>query len=330
MSDRPKGQNGATHRVLVLSGRADSFAADLEPAGDIARFTTCSRYEDLDAALEESRPDVALCFKIGREPFPRETLIGHPGLKWVHAGGAGIDHLLPWRTDSITVTNSSGIHGDIMAQHVLCMMLMFNLRIRDYLVQQTAHRWAAYESRSLQGQTLGVVGFGAVGRSVGAIGRQHGMRVEAIRASGPATLPEADAVFGPEALIEVASRADFLAICLPLTPQTRGLISGDVLDALPRASHLIDVSRGGIVDAEALLDRLKRRVFAGAALDVFEREPLPADSPFWDLDNVIVTPHSSSDIQGWERRVTGMFIDNLRRWHAGDPLRNVVDPALGY
>lgn len=318
------------HRVLVLGGDAERFAQDLVSVRDIARVVTCTRYELLEDVLRSDRPEVALCFKIGRTPFPKDVLLASPSLKWIHAGGAGIDHLVPWNPERLTVTNSSGIHGDIMAQHVLCVMLMVNLRMRDYLRQQAGHVWKAYEGRSLDGQTLGVIGFGAVGRAVGAVAGSHGMKVLAVRASGSAPIAPADEVYGPEGMAEVAARSDFLAVCLPLTPATRGMIGADILDAMKASGFLIDVSRGGIVDQDALLERLRGKAFAGAALDVFPGEPLPQDSPFWDLENVIVTPHSSSDIVGWEYRVTERFMDNLRRWHDGRPLQNVVDPNRGY
>lgn len=318
------------HRLLVLGGNADRFARDLAPVRDIASITPCSSYEALEAMLERDQPGAALCFKIGRGPFPRGALLACQSLKWIHAGGAGVDHLVPWNPERLTVTSSSGIHGDIMAQHVLCLMLMVNLRMRDYLRQQADHVWKVYEARSLQGQTLGVIGFGSVGQALGAVAASHGMRVLAVRASGPVPTEPADQVYGPDAMAEVAAQSDFLAICLPLTASTKGAVGADVLNALPTSGFLIDVSRGGIVDQDALLERLRANSFAGAALDVFAREPLPADSPFWDLENVIVTPHSSSDIVGWEQRVTQLFMDNLRRWHDGRPLRNVVDPARGY
>lgn len=319
-----------THSVLVVSGNPVAFAADLKAASDIARFVQCTSYEELPDLLSREKPEIALTFKIGRSPFPRQALLDCPSLKWIHAGGAGVDHLVPWNPDRLVVTNSSGIHGDIMAQHVLCMMLMVNFRIRTYLRQQADRVWKAYESRSLAGQTAGIIGFGSVGRAVGAMAKSQGMRVIAVRSRGPGQFDDADEVCGPNDMADVASRSDFLVVCLPLTEQTRGIVDQSVLQAIPKTSHLIDVSRGGIVDQDALLRCLESESFAGAALDVFAQEPLPESSPFWDLENVIVTPHSSSDVFGWEKRVTDLFLDNLRRWHEGREVRNVVDPQRGY
>jgi len=314
--------------VLVLDRAADRYLAMLRTRFPEVRVVVCDTYETLPARLAEAQPEVVLSFKIGRAAFPREALVGS-GARWIHAGGAGVDHLVPWDAARLEVTNSSGIHGDIMAQHVLCVVLMMNLHMPAYLRQQRERRWQGDEGISLEGQTLGVVGFGSVGQAVGRLARRAGMRVIGVR-TRPAPSEAADEVAGVDALRRVAAEVDHLVVCLPLTPATRGLIDADVISAMRPHARLIDVSRGGVVDGDALLDALKAGAIAGAALDVFASEPLPPESPFWEMENVIVTPHVSSDIRGWQLRVAELFADNLERWLAARPLRNVVDPARGY
>jgi phosphoglycerate dehydrogenase-like enzyme len=155
------------------------------------------------------------------------------------------------------------------------------------------------------------------------------MRVIGVRSS-PRTSPAADRVVGLDGLHSVLGEADHVAVTLPLTPATRGLFGAAELARLRPEAHLVNVSRGGIVDEAALLHALTSGALAGATLDVFEAEPLPPDSPFWGLENVLVTPHSSSDIEGWHDRVLDLFSDNLGCWLDGRPLRNVVGSARGY
>jgi phosphoglycerate dehydrogenase-like enzyme len=155
------------------------------------------------------------------------------------------------------------------------------------------------------------------------------MQVVGIRAR-PAPTAHVDRVEPMEQLHSVLGIADFVVVCLPLTPTTRGLIDAAAFRALKPGAVLVDVSRGSIVRQAALVDALKSGRLKGAVLDVFETEPLPKDNPLWDMENVIVTPHCSSVYDGWEQRSVEMFCDNLDRWKRGEPLRNVVDPTRGY
>lgn len=155
------------------------------------------------------------------------------------------------------------------------------------------------------------------------------MRVSGVR-NNPLPSEAADEVVGSGELLRVAGLADHLVLCVPLTAATRGMIDASVLGAMRQGARLIDVSRGGVVDEAALTDALRSGRLAGAALDVFATEPLPEDSPLWAMENVILTPHACSDIVGWQERVAALFADNLLRWQAGRPLRNLVDPARGY
>jgi phosphoglycerate dehydrogenase-like enzyme len=315
--------------VLVLHADAADYAARLRTRFPDVCFWPCTLNEAVPALLSAERPRIALTFKIRGSAFPRSALLDHGSVEWLHAGGAGIDHLHQWDPGRITVTNSSGIHGDIMAQYVLCAMLMFNQRIPAYIRQQRAREWLGRLNRTIEGQTLVVVGFGQVGAAVGRLARAIGMRVVGVRAS-PQSSKAADLVVGLDGLHAALGEADHVALTLPLTLATTGLFDAAAFAALRPNAHLVDVSRGGVVDETALLAALASDRLAGATLDVFATEPLPADSPFWDHPKVLVTPHASSDIEGWQQRVLDLFSDNLRCWLDGRPLRNVVDPARGY
>lgn len=314
---------------MVLHDDAAADAAKLAELFPDVRFWPCSSNTAVPSLLRSERPQVALTFKIRGSEFPRTALVASGTIEWLQASGAGIDHLQPWDSSRVTVTNSSGIHGDIMSEYVLCAMLMFNQRAATYFRQQKARNWHKSESRTIAGQTLVVVGFGHIGASVGALARASGMRVIGVRSS-PQNSPAADIVVGTDRLHEVLGEADHVAITLPLTPTTRGLFGAAEFAALRPQAHVVNVSRGGIVDEDALLRALTSGEVAGATLDVFATEPLTAESPFWALENVVVTPHSSSDIGGWEQRVLDLFSHNLQCWIEGRPLRNVVDPARGY
>lgn len=314
--------------MLVLDDRADRYVEALSPAFSEAQFVPCRSYSALPSALTSHKPQVALIFKVGTDPFPRDLIVGSDCINWIHAGGAGIDHLRPW-PDDITVTNSSGIHGDIMAEYILAAIIGFNHNWLRYEQQRFSAHWQKYESKTIADQTLVIVGFGSIGRHTAKLAQSVGMNVIGVRSQSDPS-QKAWRVVGKDQLGWALAKADHVAICLPLTEETRGLIDGTILEQTKPGVHFINVSRGGIVDEQALLEKLHTGHIAGATLDVFAKEPLPDDNPFWKAANVRLTPHSSSDIVGWQQRVIDLFQDNLERWLRGAPLRNVVQSARGY
>jgi phosphoglycerate dehydrogenase-like enzyme len=174
-----------------------------------------------------------------------------------------------------------------------------------------------------------IAGLGKTGQAVARLAKAHGMRVLGVRAR-PAPVPEVDRVEPVAALAQLLPEADFLVLCLPLTAETRGLLDAAAFGRLKPGAVLIDLSRGGVVRQAALLEALASGRLRGAALDVFETEPLAQDCPLWGMANVILTPHSTSVYEGWEHRAIEMFCDNIDRWQSGRPLQSVVDPARGY
>ncbi len=314
-------------RALVLAGKPDVYLDAIRRRFPDVVLESCRDYRDLEAALRDFRPAIVLAAKIGA-PFPRETLLSCPSLEWVQTASAGVDHLLPLNP-RVTVTSASGIHDEVLTDYIVCAVLMWNLHFPRFFRQQREQVWEPTELVPAAGQTLSILGLGSIGRLAAVKAKKLGMRVVGFKARPSAPPEGVDEVHGVERLPEVASRSDFLAVTLPLTPKTRGLVGQEVLQSMKPGSVLINLSRGTIVDETALQKALERGPLRGAVMDVFEKEPLPPESPLWDLENLVITPHTG-DIQGWREKVAELFCDNLRRRLADEPLRNVVGPERGY
>lgn len=314
-------------RILILAREPQVYAKPVLERFSDADVETCASYAELDALLAEHRPEIVLASKIGL-PFPRETLYSCPTLQWIQTVSAGVDHLLPI-DPRVRVTSASGIHDEALSDYVVCAVLLSNLRFPRFFRQQRERVWAPTELVPARGQTLAVLGLGGIGSLAAVKARKLGMRVLGIKARPEVAPEEVDEVYGVDRLRDVVAEADFLAVTLPLTPETRGLVSEEVLRAMKPGGVLINLSRGGIVDESALVAALRNGGLAGAIFDVFATEPLPEDSELWGLENLVITPHTG-DIQGWQQRVAELFCDNLERRRAGEPLMNPVDPARGY
>jgi phosphoglycerate dehydrogenase-like enzyme len=261
-------------------------------------------------------------------------------LRWIHSGSAGVRSLLhPELVESdVVLTNSAGVHAPPMAEAAIGMILHF-ARGFDVAVRAQARReWrkGPFEQdprtvREVRGATLGILGLGGIGREVAWRATALGMQVLALRRRADAAAPEGVALLGgPDALDELLARSDYLLIAVPSTETTRGLIGRPQLARLPAGAVVINVARGDVIDEEALAESLRAGRLRGAALDVFAREPLPADSPLWSLDNVLLTPHVSATTPHFWRREVDLIVENIARYHRGDALRNVVDKRLGY
>ena len=265
--------------------------------------------------------------------FPRDLPKRVSRLKWIQSMTAGIDRLPEEIMKSpIRVTNTSGIHGTSIGEVVLEMMLMF---IKDapacFLMKQN-REWKRYKQRLLRDQTAGIIGLGMIGREIARLCKAFDMKVIGIRRSGgPDRLfPEVDRVYFREELPELLSASDFVILALPLTDETRAMIGEKELRGMKPGAYLINVARGAIVDEGVLVRALEEGWIAGAGLDVFVKEPLPPESRFYDLPNVIFSPHISGDMPDYEWRATDIFCENLRRYLAGEPFLHEVDKQKGY
>jgi phosphoglycerate dehydrogenase-like enzyme len=316
-------------RALILDDAPIGYLGDLQRRFPAVAFDAISTYSELPEAIARHRPDVALVNKVEKVPFPRATLLACPTLKWVQAASAGIDHLVPWDTTMVQVTNVSGIHGELMTQYVLAAIFGHNLRLFECQRNMRRQFWQHFDGRVVRGRTLVIVGLGRIGKDIGRAAKAFGLKVIGVKAR-PEPCAEADEVWGIDRLHEALAQADYAVIVVPKTPQTIDLIDAAALKALKRDAVFIHVARGGVVNEAALLAAVRDGTIAFAVIDVFDTEPLPPENSFWRETNVLVTPHSSSDVEGWHALVAGVFADNLERWLAGRELVNLTDPARGY
>ncbi len=319
-----------TPRILLHNKDTGPLAHWLRTAHPGADFRECDSYQGLPALIDTYRPQVVYSVRFaGTRGFPRQALLGPGGPGWIANGGAGTDHYGHWDTARTTVTNAAGVAAGMMAEYILGGFLHFTLDVPGLRADQAAHAWNARTVRPLADKTLLIVGLGHTGRALATRAAAFGMRVLGTRAR-PQPTDHVDEVHAAEDLARLLPRADFIAVATPLIPATRGLIGAAEIAAMKPGVILADVSRGGVVDQTALCAALKGGHVAGAALDVFETEPLPASSPLWDLQNVLLSPHCSSVHPDWERASFDLFLHNLERWITGQKLLNIVDPARGY
>jgi phosphoglycerate dehydrogenase-like enzyme len=267
-----------------------------------------------------------------------EVVDGLPRLRWVHATSAGAGEqvrkagLSPEALKRVVITTSSGVHAVPLAEFAILGLLAVAKELPRLLEDQRARAWPEVRRpfRELSGQTLFLLGLGEIGREVARLGKALGMRTVGFRRTeGPP--PEwVDEVHGPQRLAELAGQADAMVVSLPMTEQTAGLVDRATIERLPASCIFVNIGRGGVVDEPALIAALRDRRIAGAVLDVFATEPLPADSPLWTLPNVLVTPHAAALSARENERIAELFADNLCRYLDGRPLRNVVEPGLYY
>lgn len=252
-----------------------------------------------------------------------------PGLKWMQVFNAGVDHpvFATVLERGVKLTTSSGTAAEPIAQTAIAGMLMLARNYPHWLAAQREKRWDPLTPkdfpRDLRGQTMLVYGLGAIGQEIARLARFLGLRIVGVRRSH-ARVEHVDEMHTPNQLAALLPRCDWLALACPLTDETRGLVTADVLGKLPRGARLINISRGEVVDEPALIAALQSGRLGGAYLDVFAQEPLPADSPLWDMPNVIMTPHNSNASAGNDARVNALFLDNLKRFQRNEPLLNEV------
>jgi phosphoglycerate dehydrogenase-like enzyme len=289
--------------------------------------------------------DVLLSFRM-----PEDILARARGLKWVQLLSAGADHALggPMKSATIPITTASGVHATPIAEYTIASMLAYARRFHVTIRAQQRHEWSRRAVISsldvIRGKTLGIVGYGSIGRETARLAQAFGMQVLALkrnpaerRETGwtPRGLGDPEGKiparwFGSGECAALLSESDYVSVTLPLTIATRNYIGAREIAALKPGAYFVNIGRGAVVDETALAAALSAGKIGGAGLDVFEREPLPADSPLWDIEHAILTPHVSGDFRGYMELASELFAENLRRFQAGEPLLNKVDPAHGY
>ncbi len=316
---------------------------DVSPRLDVRQRTTGS----VDEIPAELWRDVEVLYT--GSAFP--DLASAPRLRWVQLDTSGVDHVTstPLWTSDVEITTLNGVAPVNMAEFALMMMLAFGHQLRLMVDHQArrewptpAERWDRFMPSELRGATVGVVGFGSIGREIARVSHALGMRVLALRRSGAkqgetyrvpglaAAPAEPDQLYGPDQLPEMLAECDYVVLIVPYTPETHHMIGEAALRAMKPTAVLVNIARGGVVEERALIRALREGWIAGAALDVFEEEPLAADSPLWTMNNVIISPHVAGFTPHYHERVMGIFAENLRRYLAGEPLLNRVDRVCGY
>jgi phosphoglycerate dehydrogenase-like enzyme len=340
----PRGAPTAIALSPILSARYRS--RDLErirAAAPGARLVMVSVEGLADGPLDDV--EVMLRGWLSSDAFDR-LLVRAPRLTWVHSATSGVERALTpaARERGLMVTNARGVFSRPIAEYVLMMILSVSRRLPQLLELQRERTWQPLEGAELRDVTVGIVGLGSIGRAVAALASSFGCRVVAVRRhaelestpradddEAPAVADlQLDRVGGPESLPELLAESDFIVLALPLTPDTEDLIDADTLALVKPGAWLINVARGRLIDERALLRALRDGQLGGAVLDTFRDEPLPPTSAFYDLPNVIVTPHTAWSSGRVLDRSVELFCDNLRRFASGEPLLNVVDPDAGY
>lgn len=316
-------------QIIVTSGVADQVRE---------RVTALSLPVDLivvgdDGATDADLSQAVALFRANLSKAGYERILERAtGLRWMHTASAGIENLLSdvIKERGITFTNSAGVHAIPIAEWVLHALLMIAKRGPRMLAAQQAQRWERdVDFDELGGKTLTILGAGGIGQEIAKRAAGFGMRIWGTNRSGRAVEGFERIVSGDE-WRDLLPTTDFLAIATPLTPATKHLVGARELAALPDHAWLINIARGAIVDEPALITALQDGTIAGAALDTFEQEPLPAESPLWTLPNVLISPHNSGSSPRSTGRVVDLFIENLQRFVKDEPLRNEVDLEAGY
>jgi phosphoglycerate dehydrogenase-like enzyme len=278
--------------------------------------------------------DVAFTPFVDRDVFPSATR-----LRWVQSPAVGVGSLMfpEVLASDVVITSARGIRARAIAEHVLGVTIALARHLPVAIRAQAARYWAQEELegpaavRTLLGMRMGIIGLGAIGGEVARIAAPFGFVVSAIRRRVDQPRPEGiEEVWPPDRLLDLLAASDVVVVAAPHTPETKRLIGRSEIAAMKHGAFLINVARGKLIDDAALVEALEEGRVGGAALDVFTIEPLDRESPYWDMPNVIVTPHTSGAMQDYWTPLVGLFAENLRRFESGRPLLNVVDKALGY
>ena len=255
-------------------------------------------------------------------------------LKWVHALSAGVEKVLSPEliANPAPLTNGRGVFGPALAEFSIAAMFYFAKDLRRLIRQQQAARWEQFDVSFLRGQTLGIVGYGGIGREAARLAHALGMKILAVRRRTPSSDddPVLERSFTLDQLNEMLSLSDYILAAAPLTAETEGMINATQFHFMKNTAVLINVGRGAVVDEPSLISALNQKIIHGAALDVFEQEPLPPDHPFWRMENVLLSPHCADHTTGWMALAVDQFIENFERFRNGQPLEHIVDKQAGY
>jgi phosphoglycerate dehydrogenase-like enzyme len=312
-------------KLIVLTRAGDPYLPMLDAIGDRAQITCGATAAELGDAAGEADAMLAWVWERGET----EAIFAQAKkLRWVHLRWAGLDNFLfPALVESpVILTNSRGVYSQALGEFVIAGALFFAKDIRRLLRAQAEHKWEQFTMSELRGATMGIVGYGDIGRACATRAQALGMRVLAMRRSPDKSKGE----FGPDGLIDMIRQCDYVVASAPLTPETRGMIGVREIAAMKPTAVLMNVGRGPVIDEGALIPALAEKRIRGAALDVFTHEPLPPDHPFFTFDNVLLSPHCADNTPTWNDEAMHFFLQNFDRFAKGEPLLNVVDKHAGY
>lgn len=315
--------------ILVLGDPTEPSLAALRSVEGEVTFVIGDNLEAFDAAAPSA--DAILVWSSARPTLER-VFAASPRIRWIHTWAAGVEGLLfPALAErGVVVTNARGVYSRSLAEFAIAGMLYFAKDLARMKRSQAAEAWDPFDLQMLHGATLGIIGYGDIGRAVASLGRAFGMTLLAYRRRPE--LSEGDPL-QPElvsSIRAVCERSDYLVLAAPLTPETRHMMGAEEFSSMRATSILINVGRGAVVDERALVAALERGTIRGAALDVFEKEPLAKGHPFFAMPNVLVSPHTADHTATWRDDAMRCFLDNLARFRGGEPLANVVDQSRGY
>jgi phosphoglycerate dehydrogenase-like enzyme len=315
--------------VVVMGATAEEPPPGIDEAATMADLSFAASAPALADAIADT--DAVFAWHSVRELLP-EVWPKAERLRWIQSASDGVDWLLfPELVDSdVVVTNARGIFDRAIAEYVVGLMLAFAKGLLGVVEGQRQREWRHRPTELLAGKRLLVAGVGPIGRAIGRAGRDLGMEVRGVGRRARSGDDVFESIAGTDGLAGAAGWADYVVDALPGTPATHHLFDASVFSSMRQNARFINVGRGTTVVEQALIDAIREERIGGAALDVFDWEPLPPDSPFWELPNTIVSPHMSGDFEGWLEAVVRLFVGNLRRFVAGKPLLNVVDKREGY
>jgi phosphoglycerate dehydrogenase-like enzyme len=286
-----------------------------------------------DALPEEAKNAEVILHWFGSHDLLRTAFLANPAVRWVHSRSAGLDSLLfPEIVKSaVPLTNGTGVFSQSLGEFALAVILYFAKGFRRMLRNQEAGRWEKFDVEEIAGRTVGIVGYGDIGRAVASRVHAMGMKVLALKRHAPAVPdPFVTQFFKPDELAVMLAQCDYVVVAAPLTPETRHMISDSAFATMRPNAVVINIGRGPVIDQKALMRALTDGRIKGAGLDVFEEEPLPSGDPIYKLENVLISPHCADQTKEWLNQAMQFFILQYDRFCSGQPLKNIVEKHLGY
>jgi phosphoglycerate dehydrogenase-like enzyme len=317
--------------VLVMADPAHPALKELDAIGPGVTVKIGKTAADLGDAVADAQ---VLFNWTGAKPEVNKVLQTAPRLEWIHAMYAGLDRSLfrELVDHPVPLTNGSGVFSQSLGEFIMLGVLYWAKDVPRRIAAKRARKWDVFDNVEISTQTIGIVGHGDIGRAVSSRAKAMGMRVLALRKNVAARAGDehVDRLYGTAELHAMLPECDYVAVTAPLTAETNGMIGTPEFEKMKASAIIMNVGRGPVINEAAMIEALRTKRIRGAALDVFEAEPLPPDSPIWDLDNVFMTAHCADHVHGWVESAVVFFLDQFQRWRNGEPLKNVVDKRAGY